>query len=41
MAWNIEIENKLMKDTRSFIDPTAADEPAESAAAKPAEPSAG
>jgi hypothetical protein len=41
MAWNLEIEDKLMKNTRAFIEPAAADQPAESAAAKPAEPSAG
>jgi hypothetical protein len=40
MAWNLEIEDKLMKDTRTFIEPAAADASAQSAAAQPAEQSA-
>jgi hypothetical protein len=37
MAWNIEVENKLMKNIRSFIDPSAG-ESAESAEPGAAEP---
>jgi hypothetical protein len=33
MAWNVEVENKLMKDIRSFIEGPSADE-----SARPAEP---